>query len=443
MTTGIDRRSREGEPIWFRIVDFLVDFLVRNRFLNMVRHLNWFVLFIGFLSGAIGVAGILEGPIPYPRVGEWLSVIHQEVASELVGAGFAILVIDTANRWATLNEEKARLRLQLASEDIAISRDTLRILSKRWWLIDGTLRGAPLYGVNWENEHLYAADFQNASLVEAKLKGISLEDANLRATDLTRADLQKAKLRWTNLQGAQMREANLQEADLTRASLAGAGLWDANLKWARLKRTDFQGAQFLYANLQGADLREVNLPEADLRGADLRAAHLRAANLRKAELDRADLRWSIFRGADLQEARLPDVKLRGAVLVGANLQRADLEGAHLQEADLKRANLQGADLSYANLQGARGLTCDQLGQARTLQAATLPDGNRLPNGYDTWRSAFEAWCELLAGVDADEHIVPMTLAHNLRKLKDDWDDKDQFGNVTDDINGEGDQNDDD
>ena len=116
--------------------------------------------------------------------------------------------------------------------------------------------------------------------------------------------------------------------------------------------------------LAGADLRE-----ADLSGADLYGAHLVAANLSRADLS----------GADLYVAYLGGTKLRGANLSAANLHGAHLDGAHLTEANLSRADLREADLSRANLEGVE-VTDEQLADTRTLQGATMPDGQQ----YEDW-----------------------------------------------------------
>jgi uncharacterized protein YjbI with pentapeptide repeats len=82
---------------------------------------------------------------------------------------------------------------------------------------------------------------------------------------------------------------------------------------------------------------------------------------------------------------LSGADLRLAELSGADLSDADLNGADLSNASLKRARLCGTDLSSADLFEARGWTADQLRATRTLEGATMPDGQILqgaavPNG---------------------------------------------------------------
>jgi hypothetical protein len=109
--------------------------------------------------------------------------------------------------------------------------------------------------------------------------------------------------------------------------------------------------QFLYeSDLITKDRMVVQLTGADLRGADLRGAYLPAAHLSNADL----------RGADLSNA--------------------DLRGANLRGANLNWADLSGANLSNTNLSGARWLTEDQLGAAKSLKGATMPNGQK----YEVW-----------------------------------------------------------
>jgi uncharacterized protein YjbI with pentapeptide repeats len=51
----------------------------------------------------------------------------------------------------------------------------------------------------------------------------------------------------------------------------------------------------------------------------------------------------------------------------------DLSAVNLSNANLSSANLPGADLS-----GAKGVTDEQLGKAKTLEGAIMPDGSKHP-----------------------------------------------------------------
>ena len=168
--------------------------------------------------------------------------------------------------------------------------------------------------------------------------------------------------------------------------------------------------QFLYESGLIAGARPIlDLSEADLSGAILRRSRLFRANLFQANLTGADL----SRGANLSYADLSYANLSGAdlslmanlsyaSLIGANLSRANLSYANLAEAtiteppygeitdeaitaDLSYANLSGAilnraDLRGAILHGATGWTEEQLVQAKSLERATMPNGQK----YEDW-----------------------------------------------------------
>jgi hypothetical protein len=96
----------------------------------------------------------------------------------------------------------------------------------------------------------------------------------------------------------------------------------------------------------------------------LDGADLREANLRYLTLEEAALQGVILEKADLREAKLNKIDLGGAYLSGADLRKTELEDA----------NLSGADLSGADPSGAKGVTEEQLAQAKSLKGATMPDG---------------------------------------------------------------------
>jgi hypothetical protein len=107
---------------------------------------------------------------------------------------------------------------------------------------------------------------------------------------------------------------------------------------------------------------------------------LKGANLRGAYLPRATLQG----GASFAEALLEEANFQKANLEEANFQKANLEKANLQGANLWNAILTCADLRNANLKGAQ-VTDEQLIQAKSLEGATMPNGQTLrghktPNG---------------------------------------------------------------
>ncbi len=145
-----------------------------------------------------------------------------------------------------------------------------------------------------------------------------------------------------------------------------------------LSLVDLRWANLCEASLPGVCLGSVNLSEANLSGADLNGSELRKSDMIRANLGGADLTRADLRAADLSEADLSGANLTRANLNNANLREASLAGASLNNADLTGANLRDADLSGANLLAAK-VTPEQLSQARSLQAATLPDGTLHPS----------------------------------------------------------------
>ena len=87
----------------------------------------------------------------------------------------------------------------------------------------------------------------------------------------------------------------------------------------------------------------------------------------------------------LSESRLideedPVLYLAGTDLLGASLIGGELRRAYLSGAYLSGAYLIGAHLIGTNLSEAIGWTVEQLSQARSLEGATMPDGQK----YEDW-----------------------------------------------------------
>ena len=131
------------------------------------------------------------------------------------------------------------------------------------------------------------------------------------------------------------------------------------------------------ADLRGANLDSFDLHGTDLSGADLRDARLPWSYLPYAKLNGADLRGAYLRGdpdqsgddADLSDADLSDAKLSEADLSYDNLSSANLQGANLTDAVLRGTNLSNAKV-----------TGEQLAEAKSLEGATMPDGQK----YEDW-----------------------------------------------------------
>ena len=80
---------------------------------------------------------------------------------------------------------------------------------------------------------------------------------------------------------------------------------------------------------------------------------------------------------DNEQHKKPVLQLDLADLSGANLIGFTLSMADLSNTNLSNADLVGTDLSGANLSGAN-VTDEQLSKAKSLKAATMPDGSIHP-----------------------------------------------------------------
>jgi uncharacterized protein YjbI with pentapeptide repeats len=130
------------------------------------------------------------------------------------------------------------------------------------------------------------------------------------------------------------------------------------------------------ADLRGANLDSFDLHGTDLSGADLRDARLPWSYLPYAKLNGADLRGAYLRGDPDQSG---DADLSDADLSDANLSEADLSYDNLSSANLQGANLTDAVLRGTNLSNAK-VTGEQLAAAKSLEGATMPDGQK----YEDW-----------------------------------------------------------
>ena len=89
--------------------------------------------------------------------------------------------------------------------------------------------------------------------------------------------------------------------------------------------------------------------------------------------------------------------LTKATLQDANLGSAVLQNANLTHAVLTDTNLTNAYLSDADLSEARGWTMEQLTAARSLEGATMADGQTLKSYKMPHGPTFEEWLKDKAG----------------------------------------------
>jgi uncharacterized protein YjbI with pentapeptide repeats len=232
--------------------------------------------------------------------------------------------------------------------------------------------------------------------------GLSREPPLLAKADLEGTELPKAVLQGANLAGTQLNRANLAEAVLISADFSATEKVGQDIIHIRadLTRADLRKAALQEADLAECTLGKVTLTKATLQGADLRSASLQDANLAKAALQHADLS-SAENTLNLQDAplrflkkeatNLTDADLSHAALQHANLSSAVLQNVNLTNADLTNTNLTDAYLSDADLSEATGWTMEQLRAAKSLEGATMPDGQTLKSDEMPHRPTFEEW----------------------------------------------------
>src|SRR5215204_3358633 len=102
----------------------------------------------------------------------------------------------------------------------------------------------------------------------------------------------------------------------------------------------------------------------------------------------ADLTSANLEGSDAQENKfvLDNVNLRGVNLADADLEYISLKGSnlsysHLVNTNLSNADLSDADLNHAELQTARGLTQEQIDEAKGDGRTQLPDDLQRPANW--------------------------------------------------------------
>ena len=126
------------------------------------------------------------------------------------------------------------------------------------------------------------------------------------------------------------------------------------------------------ADLTGANLANMYLIMANLNGVHLVSADLSDAKLSTAQAGSDAIFKAMRQGVPIEELEQPAA---ASTLVAANLRGADLRGSRLVGVRLHGANLSGADLRGASI------TEEQLEQPRTLEGATMPNGQK----YEDWR----------------------------------------------------------
>jgi len=193
-------------------------------FLIKISLITW----LGLIVLTLGLAGLINGPIPYLPI-PGLREFHESVASELFSMGLAVLLIDTANERRADRKLKEEIILQMGSPDNGFALEAIRILRRKGWLGDGSLKNTEIPYANLKDARLSLADLRGVNLVAANLHGAILERANLQSAVLNKVNLQGANLMGANLHNAVLSGTHLEGANLVGANLHSATLWEAKL----------------------------------------------------------------------------------------------------------------------------------------------------------------------------------------------------------------------
>ncbi len=108
----------------------------------------------------------------------------------------------------------------------------------------------------------------------------------------------------------------------------------------------------------------VNIENAWLQYADLSNGDFSSANFSNTRISGVEFRKANFSFANFKQSVLFDIDFSSAVL----------EGADFDKAQMFRVNLAGTDLKNAIFIDVKGLSCDQIMQAKNWKEAELGEG---------------------------------------------------------------------
>lgn len=293
---------------------------------------------------------------------------------------------------ASLKKEHDKLFVQLGDLDLKLSKDNIlnllnrlpiaaqlnQIIAEDWYIFlvdnDFPKTRMSLLGVNLGHAYLHHRTFgkklnlsyselSTAYLGYSNMRGINLRGARLFGTDFEFSDLRKADLSFVKMQKAILDHAQMDEIDLEFAILS-----NSSLKYSKLRM-----AELLYTNMDGVDLYK---------------SQLHGSKLYHASLDLANLSEAIFQQTYLSEARLNGAYLRNAIFIGADMESATLQGAmminaQLQGAYLMGTNLEAVDLSGANLSGVISKADDKSTKSILDRVGIDSDLSGLPSSIST------------------------------------------------------------
>lgn len=128
-----------------------------------------------------------------------------------------------------------------------------------------------------------------------------------------------------------------------------------------------------YINLMGSNMNSANLSNSSLIDVVLENARLNQTNFENSNLNNSNLKGAYASGAEFKDAFLIKADLQNGFFIKTNFSGAFLMEANLSGCYLMGANFENASLYKTNLKNVKGLTIDQLKNAKTLYLAQFDD----------------------------------------------------------------------
>ncbi len=145
-------------------------------------------------------------------------------------------------------------------------------------------------------------------------------------------------------------------------------IFEINLVNCHLARTNLS-----HVNLKASNLNSANLTNSSLIETNLENTRLNQTNLENSNLNQANLKGAYASGSNFKDAFLIKANFEGAFLIKTNFKNAYLMESNLKNSYLMGADFENASLYKADLRGAKGLTIEQLTNAKTLYLAQFDD----------------------------------------------------------------------
>lgn len=112
---------------------------------------------------------------------------------------------------------------------------------------------------------LRVADFRAAKLVNANLRGADLFGANFEMADISCTDLSECNLEYSIFYRAVAKQSMFMKADLSNANMISINLYEGSLQQATLAHTDLSGSNLFAADLLQTDCSTTLLKEANIQ----------------------------------------------------------------------------------------------------------------------------------------------------------------------------------